>query len=297
MGKAGKHSGFCFTLNNWSVEQHNELLDLFQSGYFGYLIMGKETAPSTGTPHLQGFMWTSEPKQLAVLKKKFKGMWIAVPGPDKGPTYWQTYCTKQDVDATILGNPPSEEEFKAQTPKGQGKRSDLLAVKRAIDEGKNCEELMGDDEHFGTFAQHSKYFNSYQAYKRRRTSFNPPQVTVYYGGTGTNKTRRVYEDVDNLEELHKWEPQHGQWFDGYAGQKTVLLDEYRGQLPYGMLLSMLDGYPNTKVQIKGGMVHWSPEVIYITSPTHPKEWYPNLTANDKIEQLLRRITDIVCTDR
>jgi hypothetical protein len=46
------------------------------------------------------------------------------------------------------------------------------------------------------------------------------------------------------------------------------------------------------VQVKGGSVHWSPKEIYITSPVPPEEWYPNLAANDKIAQLMRRISKV-----
>ena len=83
-----KHQGFCFTHNNWAEDDEIHFRALFDSGYFKFLIFGKEHAPSTGTPHLQGFFWTSEPKQLVVVKKKFKGAWIAVPGKDKGVVYW-----------------------------------------------------------------------------------------------------------------------------------------------------------------------------------------------------------------
>ena len=31
---------------------------------------------------------------------------------------------------------------------------------------------------------------------------------VYYGPNGTNKTRTVYEQVDDLDEFYKWEPQN-----------------------------------------------------------------------------------------
>lgn len=284
------HQGFCFTHNNWTIDDDIEYKKQFDKGYFRYLIYGKETAPTTHTPHLQGFFWTSEPKRLADVKRKFKGSWPAVPGMEKGPAYWQTYCSKQDVTPTILGIPPTEIEFKSQTPKGQGKRTDLLDVKRKIDGGASVDSLMGDDDHFGSFALHQKFFAQYASYKRRRTQYSAPTVTVYFGPSGTNKTRTVFDSVTDLDDFYKWEPQHGTWFDGYSGQSTVLFDEFRGQLPYGMMLSLLDGYPNTKVQIKGGMVHWSPSTIYITSPTPPEEWYPNLAANDKVDQLLRRIT-------
>lgn len=48
---------FCFTLNNFSeddVERINGLVD--NNPNVGYVIYGKETAPTTGTPHLQGFI-------------------------------------------------------------------------------------------------------------------------------------------------------------------------------------------------------------------------------------------------
>jgi len=86
------------------------------------------------------------------------------------------------------------------------------------------------------------------------------------------------------------------WFDGYNGQKVVLFDEFRGQLPLGQMLELLDGYPCLRVQVKNGTVHWSPEEIYLTSPMHPRDWYPNVTNQDKIDQLLRRIDHIAQTD-
>ena len=57
-----KHQGFCFTHNNWAAEDEEEFRKLFDKGYFRWLIIGKEVAPTTGTPHLQGFFWLSEPK-------------------------------------------------------------------------------------------------------------------------------------------------------------------------------------------------------------------------------------------
>lgn len=291
-----EHQGFCFTHNNWTPADLCAYRRLFDRGYFAHLVVGKETAPSTGTPHLQGWFWLSAPARLANVKRKLNGAWVSVPGKAKGPDYWIEYCSKQDADYIHLGIAPSEEEFEDQCPKGQGKRTDLLAVKDAIDQGTPADALMSDRQHFGTFAAHRRFFHEYQAHARRRTAYSQPLVTVFYGGTSTAKTRRVFEMVEDLDDFYKWEPQMGQWFDGYCGQRVVLFDEFRGQFPYGMILSLLDGYPCTKVQIKGGTVLWSPAQIYLTSPTHPREWYANLAANDNIAQLLRRITNIVCTD-
>ena len=104
---------FCFTHNNWAEDDAQEYEQLFEAGYFRYLMYGKEVAPSTGTPHLQGFFWTSEAKQLAVVKnkKKFKGAWITVPGKEKGLDYWVAYCSKEDVDMVQFGIKPTQDEL------------------------------------------------------------------------------------------------------------------------------------------------------------------------------------------
>ena len=300
MGKSARHQGFCFTHNNWAPEDAATYKKAFDKGYLRWIIWGEETAPTTGTRHLQGFFWTSTMVTLQNVQKKFKGSWIAIPGREKGPDYWNEYCSKQDGDMKTFGLQPTEAEFQAQVPKGQGARSDLLEVKRKIDSGVSCEELVEDDDHFGTFAAHAKFFNSYQSAKRRRKGYQPPRVEVIYGPTGTNKSKRVWEKFNyDTSKLWKLSPDmaSGQtvWFDGYAGHEAVLIEEFRaGHMKYNALLDILDGYP-TMVQVKGGSVHWSPKEIYITSPVAPEEWYPNLATNDKIAQLMRRITVVTYT--
>ncbi len=122
-----------------------------------------------------------------------------------------------------------------------------------------------------------------------------PTVTVLYGGTGAGKSREAREIVG--EDKYVWHPQQNQWFDGYAGEKDVIFEEFRGQLPFGMLLSLLDRY-DCKIQYKGGMCEFAATNIVVTSPLHPREWYKSddLATHDKIEQLLRRITTIVDMD-
>lgn len=293
-----KHQGFCFTHNNYTED---DVEHICSRDWIQFLAMGRELAPTTFTPHLQGFMWLTEPRTVQQVKRKMPGTVILVPGKDKGVDHHVHddgntgfgYCFKEHQPGWVLkGIPPTPEEYLAQCPKGQGTRSELISVKHKIDEGVNCDSLMGDDQHFSTFAHHRKFFEEYQAHKRRRTEFAKPTVIVIFGGTGTNKTRSVYDKETDHDELHVWEPHHDKWFTGYHGQDAVLFDEFRGQLPYGMLLCLLDGYPGRRVQTKGGMVHWSPKRIYFTSPMRPEEWYPNLAAADKIDQLLRRIDEI-----
>ena len=44
----------CFTINDYSEEDIQEM-KMFGTEYCTYIVFGKEIAPSTGTPHLQGY--------------------------------------------------------------------------------------------------------------------------------------------------------------------------------------------------------------------------------------------------
>ena len=59
-----------FTCNNWS-EDHIEKLKALP--HVRYCCFGKEFAPTTGTPHLQGYIQFSTKVRLNSLKKKLKG--------------------------------------------------------------------------------------------------------------------------------------------------------------------------------------------------------------------------------
>lgn len=221
------------------------------------------------------------------------------PGKEKNITYWRNYCSKEKLICDLsIGDSIDDAKYAAicaaRPAKAQGKRNDLLQVKHAIDAGESVGTLIEtSDSTWLAAAKHKTYFTEYQSEKRRRTE---PQldleVEVFWGATGTGKTRKAYE-IMGYDELHtwRWVPGSGTTFyDGYCGQDNVIFDEFRGQIPLGQILTLLDVYP-TRVQIKGGSVHWSPKKIILTSPIHPREWYLSV-GGDKIDQLLRRIKKI-----
>lgn len=127
--------------------------------------------------------------------------------------------------------------------------------------------------------------------KKRKTA---PKVVVLHGPTGTGKSHTARAELSELyeeDDIYIWHPQQGTWFDGYEGQRGVLFEEFRGQIPFGFLLSLLDKY-DCRVQCKGSTTQFAAETIYITSPKPPKEWYENLASNDGgLNQLTRRITE------
>lgn len=59
-----------FTLNNWTEAEYKELHESINVA-IDYLIMGKEVAPKTGTPHIQGFFYFGTNRRFSTLKKKY----------------------------------------------------------------------------------------------------------------------------------------------------------------------------------------------------------------------------------
>lgn len=138
---------YCFTLNNYTctqVEALNSALD--DDAQVRYALYGKEVAPETGTPHLQGYISLRSKKRLTAMKKMFGNEYHfeACKGGEQSNI---DYCSKGG-DVTTFG-----------IPSAQGKRSDLDAVKEAIDNGATLSELQ--EEHFACMMRYGRNIESY----------------------------------------------------------------------------------------------------------------------------------------
>lgn len=237
-----------------------------------YCVVGEEVGES-GTPHLQGYTEMNASKKFDTVQNKLYGAHIehrrgtAVQAAD--------YCKKDGkfVEWGEISN--------------QGARNDLSVAVAMIKEGKRMREVAEQESTtFVKFHKGLKALKSELVIPRNEV----PVVTVLYGTTGKGKSKKARELMGS-EQYYVWHPQCKEWFDGYEGEKYVIFEEFRGQLPLGMLLSLLDRY-DCKVQQKGGMIEFAATNIVITSPLHPNHWYKESELNkyDKIEQLLRRVT-------
>lgn len=136
-----------------------------------------------------------------------------------------------------------------------------------IDQGKSDVELANAD--FPIYVKYYKALNHY------RMMTMPPrnhdtQVTVIWGPTGTGKSKYC---KDQFPEAY-WK-QRSQWWDNYTSQKTVVIDEFYGWLPFDTLLRLCDRYP-LLVETKGGQTQFVAEHIVITSNTIPERWYKHV---------------------
>jgi len=296
MNSSQKLRNMCFTINNPDVDSDKARLEALPVAYcVGYAEVG-----DSGTPHIQGYCEFTKQVKFSAIVGALEGR--AHIEPRRG-------SRAQAVDYCRKGEQPHAEWsergtagpayglnakklFEWGVAKEQGKRSDLDGVVADLVCGKRLSEIA--EANPIQFIKFSKGIQAYHsAVEKPRDKHTPLEVEVYYGPTGTGKTWQALLQSDP-ENVFKYSITCATWFDGYDGHHTVVFDEFRGQLPFGMFLQLTDVYP-LKVQVKGGFREWKPNKIIITSPVHPAQWYdPAVLAKKEgsIDQLKRRITKI-----
>lgn len=117
-----------------------------------------------------------------------------------------------------------------------------------------------------------------------------PDVYWLWGATGVGKTREAIRIATG--DVYWFNLNDKGWQDGYTGQYGCIIDDFRGSIAYDELLRMLDRYPYS-LSRRGRMpVPFLSRVIVITSSMRPEMVYKKRAAEDGIEQLLRRLTEV-----
>lgn len=155
-------------------------------------------------------------------------------------------------------------------------------IRELIVAGATDEEIA--DDHFAKWCQYGRQFVLYRNLKVKHGIRLNLRVIVLWGKAGTGKTRYVYTRAPIVFSVPDPECK---WFDGYAGEPEVLIDDYRGGAPASFILKLLDIYP-LSVPVKGGFVPFLATTVYITSNIPPEQWH---TQNR--EPLMRRIHHVV----
>lgn len=272
--------GWCFTVNNYTENDVRVLQELDTQ----YIVFGYEVAPSTGTPHLQGYMYFKDNKTMsAVIKYLKKNNLDTHPHlqPQKGTTEQASLYCKKD----------SQYYEKGTLPQKQGQRNDLEELKDEIIAGKSVDEIVMDKPTL--YHQYGRTLHKIEDIQMRKKFRNFQTLGEWvYGETGTGKSEYAFKDYNpSTHYVYKYD--NNDWQDGYEQQDIVIIDEFRGQLPLNALLTMIDRHPNHFLKRRGREpLPFVSKKVIITSSMSPAEVFKNLSANDKLEQLYRRINII-----
>lgn len=257
-----------FTLNNPTS---------YEIEFPAKVVYAKWQLEKVSTPHLQGYVEFDSVQRLSAVRKILDSAhWE----PRKG-TQQQAldYVSKSD---SRLDGPW---EYGSLIVSAQGKRSDL---KRAMDQavsGSSTLQLMEDNP--SVMARYSGFINSYKRLKVDGVVRVNLKVHVYYGSTGTGKSRSAFEQYPRAYRKMS----SNKWFDGYLGQKEVIWDDFdTTALDFRWFLTLIDIYP-LYVEVKGSSVPFEPEVIILTTNVHPRDWFPELDEVTR-EPLYRRLQPV-----
>lgn len=256
--------GFVFTINNYTDEDEAYFTTDKCKKQVKYYIYGYEIAPTTGTKHIQGYIYFHNQKKFKELKKIMPKAHIEIA---HGSVEQNIAYTSKDENIKEFGEKPEI-----------GKRNDLKNIKELVMNNTPVKDIIPIIDN-----------NQQLSFMEKLMKYQPPPKTKpklvkwYYGATGSGKTRKAIEEgKDDFYISMK----NLQWWDGYTGQRTVIIDDFRKDFcTFHELLRILDIYPY-RVNIKGSTLWLQADTIIITSCYHPEEVYDT---REDIQQLLRRI--------
>lgn len=299
-GRRGQYRAYCFTLNN-PTQQEEEVFRAWvadEGDRIDYCIVGRETAPETGTEHFQGYCRFRAVRTWDSLKAALGGR--AHIERARGSTARnREYCTKGSGGAAadiVL------EHGEARRP---GQRTDIERFGKRAREGASDLELMNE-----FIVPYLKYQRGLSAIRRaavlpRETE---PRVIWLHGDTGLGKTRKAIEMAvgeHGRDGYYIWRC-GDKWWDGYDPQRhaCVILDdlragassEKRGGLAVvtpQLLLALFDRYA-VRVEIKGDTREFCAELIIVTCDRSPDELFVAIGCNEPECTQLRRRVGHVC---
>lgn len=267
---------FCFTdYQESSFIQYQSAID-----GINYHICQIEKCPETGRLHVQGYLQTVKPMRLRGVQTLLSSP-VHLAKPFGSLEQNRIYCTEENTKRKGF-LPRVAGPWEIGTPRTQGQRTDLEEVRDMILEGGSLRETLMTAP--AVLARAPRFVET--CLTLRKPPHRETKVTIFYGPPGAGKTRRAYELDPDLFSPAQYVPE---WWDGYDGELTVLLDDYDPAhgYPTERLLRLLDRYP-TRVPIKGGFRPFMATHIIITTNHDPRTWYSEPARS----ALLRRCTII-----
>lgn len=236
---------WCFTINN-----PDPILDAPTRPSWSdatYIVWQQEQAG--GPSHYQGYVEFGTRKQLTAMKKiNPRAHWEVRKG-----TQGQAidYCKKEDT--RIAGPWEIGSPFESK----QGQRSDLESVARAIVQGESVRSIAMESPHL--YVQYGRGLHSLATISKQAYNHDDVRGEWYWGAPGTGKSRKARED--NPDAFIKAQ---NKWFDGYEGQKVIILDDLDTNVLGHYLKIWADRYA-CPGEIKGSTCNLVHEKIIITS--------------------------------
>lgn len=260
-----------FTINNYTDETTAKLETA--ASFMRYLVYGKEIAPSTGTPHLQGFLYLRKKTRLNAVKNLIQCETAHLEIAKGSAEQAADYC-KKDKNFKEFGICPKE----GSTTTQEKWENAYTAAK----------ENRLDDIPRDLYIRYMRTFETIALrYREDVCSLDTFDFHWYHGDTGTGKSVTARNTYPNhyLKGLNKW-------WDGYRTGQAVIIEEWH-PMEKGLedamghyLKQWCDHHP-FPAEVKHGFIgKIRPESIVITSNYTMEECFHDPKV---LEPLQRRI--------
>ena len=238
-----------------------------------------ESAPTTGYKHFQGYFELNNKNRFEWIQKNIRKFEYLSERRAKTAKQAWDYATKKDTRIAgpwLLGEPTTAES-------GANKATEQFV--QAIKKGMTDKQLYDE---FPSCMARLRHVPNEVRHLDDPVRTVDLQVYVLYGPPGTGKSRMAQEKWPGIYKVPFC--RSGMWLTKRGDmRKTVLLEDFNGELPMKQFNRLIDRYPE-EVEIKNGHVWWLPDVVVITTNLLPNQWYPMDDRQDVLGQIYRRIT-------
>lgn len=251
--------------------------DLTLTDQLEYFCFQLERCPETSRLHYQGVVKFSRGVSMAAVKKKLKVDHVHLE-ICRAPDASIAYCSKEEsrVEGPWVGGDKG----------GQGARRDVEEAVTAIKQGASLKRIAED--HPLVVLKYAKGLDRLHGLLNEPEDRLDLKVYLLWGPTGTGKSRAVRTLCPVLYQV--FDPR-GPWFDGYGGEKDIVLEEMGPRImTLDFVKTFLDVY-KIRVPVKGGSVGIAATRIFVTSNFPLDEWFPGCGYENQ-QALLRRFTRI-----
>lgn len=246
---ATRKRDWAWTLNNYDDDD----VEMIRQWNVVYTVFGREVAPETGTPHLQGYTYFATVKALSGLKKLHNRIHWEPAGGDSLHNY--DYCTKCK-DFEEYGTRPMTNREKGEAGKRKYEETLELAKEGRLDDVEAGMRI----KYYRTLKQIATDYMKAPEDAKDVTGIwvvGPPNVGK------SHCVREVFPDI--------FDKPANKWWDGYSGGPAMIDDFDKAHACLGHHLKRWADRYSFTAEIKGGTVSLRPSSIVVTSNYAPNE--------------------------
>lgn len=289
---------------DWCVTQHLEASDsitledyvdhvreFFDAGAL-QMELGEHT--DTGIPHIQAF-FQGKPKRFSTVVRFLESiLGVKHPYVDKRRgTVKQAVSYAQKDDTWVEGTSPvvfGEINMR----ESQGKREDLLDLRKMVDAGLTVDEILLEDVE-GKAARYVGWLDRLVAARDAKKMSERLQrdlhCTFIWGKTGVGKTRYALEQGRSLGKVARIVDYRHPWDMVDIDTDVIVCDEYNGQLDLTEFLTILEGYGASPMRARYRNRWPNYSQVYVLSNTALNEMY-SYEPSERRRALFRRFDRI-----